>query len=112
MAGRHNPREKGMSASAQDGAGMCTTPMPQPLTQPSHALPEKAICPTKLTGCNKGTITREGNTSRGDKTHERKVSKCTRWGRYVHNTHAKTPHTTLACIAEKRRLPNQTHGLR
>ena len=32
VAGRHNPREKGRSASAQDGAGMCTTPMPQPLT--------------------------------------------------------------------------------
>ena len=50
VAGRHNRREKGMSASAQDGAGMCTTPMPQPLT-------------------------------------------------------------TLACIAKKRHLPNQTHSL-
>ena len=42
---------------------------------------------------------------------ERKVSKCTRWGRYVHHTNARAPHTTLACIAEKRHLPNQTHGL-
>ena len=25
MAGRHNPREKGRSAGAQDGAVMCTT---------------------------------------------------------------------------------------
>ena len=72
MAGRHNPREKGRSASAQDGAGMCTTPMPQPLTQPSRALPKNAICSTKLTCCDEGTITREGNTWRGDITHERK----------------------------------------
>ena len=72
VAGRHNPREKGRSASAQDGVGVCTTPMPQPLTQPSHALPENAICPTKLTGCDEGTITREGNTWRGDITQERK----------------------------------------
>ena len=43
---------------------------------------------------------------------ERKVSKCTRWGRYVHHSHATTPHTTLACIAKKRHLHNQTHGLR
>ena len=41
--GRSNPREIGRSASAQDGAGQCTTPMPQPLTQPSHALPTKPI---------------------------------------------------------------------
>ena len=116
----YDPRKKGWSASAQDGAGLCTTPMPQPLTQPSHALPTKpiaqpyllaarkearhgreaccgrhnpeekgrlamgghsyarichhtvtqpshalsqnAICPTKLTACQEGTITREGNT--------------------------------------------------
>ena len=32
---------------------------------------------------------------------ERKVSKCTRWGRYVHHTHATTPHATLTCIAHK-----------
>ena len=32
---------------------------------------------------------------------EGKVSKCTRWGRSVHHTHATTPHATLACIAEK-----------
>ena len=31
----------------------------------------------------------------------RKVSKCTRWGRSVHHTHATTPHATLACIADK-----------
>ena len=39
---------------------------------PSHALPENANCPTKLTGCEEGTITREGNTWRGDINHERK----------------------------------------
>ena len=72
VAGRHNPREKGRSASAQDGAGMCTTPMPQPLTQPLRALPKHAICPTKLTPCAEGTITWEGNTWRGDITQERK----------------------------------------
>ena len=71
MAGRHNPREKGRSASAQDGAGMCTTPMPQPLTQPSCALPKNAICPTKLTTCDEGRMTRCGNTWRGDMTHKR-----------------------------------------
>ena len=54
------------------GQGLCTTPMPQPLTQPLHALPKNAICTTKLTGCNQGTITQEGNTSRGDRTQERK----------------------------------------
>ena len=43
VAGRHNPREKGRSASAQDGAGLCTTPMPQPLMQPSHALPTNLL---------------------------------------------------------------------
>ena len=71
-AGRHNPKEKGRSASAQDGVDMCTTTMPELLTQRSHALPKNAICPTKLTGCDEGTITREGNTWRGDITHERK----------------------------------------
>ena len=71
-AGRHNPRGKGRSESAQDGAGMCTTPMPQLLTQPSHALPKNAICPTKLTGCDEGRMTQEGNTPRGDITQERK----------------------------------------
>ena len=39
----HDPRQKGRSASAQDGAGMCTTPMSQPLTQPSHAPPTKVM---------------------------------------------------------------------
>ena len=72
VAGRHNPRETGRSASAQDGAGLCTTPMPHLVKQPSHALPKHAICTTKLTGCDEGTITREGKTSRGDITHERK----------------------------------------
>ena len=43
VVGTHDPREKGRSASAQDGAVMCTTPMPKPLTQPSHALPTKPI---------------------------------------------------------------------
>ena len=112
VAGRHNPREKGMSASAQDGAGMCTTAMPQLLTQPSRALPNNAICTTKLTCCDEGRMTRDGNTWRGDITHERKVGKCTRWGRYVHHTNARAPHTTLACIAEQRHLHNQTHMLR
>ena len=32
---------------------------------------KNAICPTKLTGCNQGTITQEGNTSRGDITQKR-----------------------------------------
>ena len=54
-------REKGRSASAQDGAGVCTTPMPQLLTQPSHALPKNAFFTTVLTSCDEGTITREGN---------------------------------------------------
>ena len=71
VAGRHNPREKGRSASARDGAGMCTTPMPHLLTQPSHALPKNAICPTKLTSCDEGRMTRCGNTWRGDMTHKR-----------------------------------------
>ena len=42
------------------------------LTQPSHALPKNDICPTKLTRCDEGTITRDGNTWRGDITQERK----------------------------------------
>ena len=33
---------------------------------------KNAICPTKLTFCDEGTITQEGNTSWGDITHERK----------------------------------------
>ena len=53
-------REKGRSASAQDGTGLCTTPMPQLLTQPLHALPKNAFC-TVLTSCDEGTITREGS---------------------------------------------------
>jgi hypothetical protein len=72
VAERHNPQEKGMSASAQDGAGMCTTPMPQPLPQPSHALPKNAICTTKLTGCDEGTHNTGGKRVVGDITHERK----------------------------------------
>ena len=43
VAGRHNPREKGRSASAQDGAGLCTIPMPQPFTQPLHEPPTKEM---------------------------------------------------------------------
>ena len=54
------------------GQGLCTTPMPQPLTQPSHALPKNAICTTKLTGCDEGRMTQEGNTPRGNITQERK----------------------------------------
>ena len=132
-------------------------------SRPSHALSKNAICTTKLTPCDEGTITREGNTWRRDITQERKegqqghkmgqvyaphpchnpscnpcmhcrqtycatvltswdggsitreestwretlpkrekkVSKCTRWGRSVHHTHATTHHATLACIADK-----------
>ena len=110
VAGRQNPREKGRSASAQDGAGMCTTPMPQLLTQPSHALPKNAICPTKLTGCDEGRMTQEGNTPRGDITHERKEGQQVHKMGQVCAPHS-TPHTTLACIAKKRHLPNQTHSL-
>ena len=43
VAGRHNPREKRRSAGAQDGAGMCTTPMPHLLTQPLNAWPTKVV---------------------------------------------------------------------
>ena len=43
VAGRHTPREKRMSAGAQDGAGLCTTPMPHVLTQPLHAWPTKRV---------------------------------------------------------------------
>ena len=43
MAGRQEPREKGRSASPHNGAGLCTTPMPQPLMQPSHAPPTKPL---------------------------------------------------------------------
>ena len=71
VAGRHNPREKGRSASARDGAGLCTTPMPQPLTQPSRALPKNTICTTKLTCCDEGRMTRDGITWRGDMTQKR-----------------------------------------
>ena len=42
---------------------------------------------------------------------ERKVSRCTRWGRSVHHTHATAPHATLVCIANKILLHNQTHSL-
>ena len=61
VGGITQEREKGRSASAQDGTGLCTTPMPQPLTQPSHALPKNAFCTTVLTSCGEGTITREGS---------------------------------------------------
>ena len=43
VAGRHNPREKGMSASAHNGAVLCTTPRPHLLTQPLHAWPTKVV---------------------------------------------------------------------
>ena len=43
VVGTHDPRKKGRSASAQDGAGQCTTPMPQLLPQPSHASPIKTL---------------------------------------------------------------------
>ena len=65
-------KRSGMSVNAQDGAGLSTTPMPQPPTQPSHALPKKAICTTVLTCCDEGTITREGSVLWGDITHVRK----------------------------------------
>ena len=71
-AGRHDPGRNGMSANAQDGAFLCITPMPYVLTQPLHALPKHAIRTTVLTGCDEGKITRDGNTRRGDITHERK----------------------------------------
>ena len=63
----------------QGGALLCTTHIcHHTLTQTSHALPENAICPTKLTRCDEGTITQEGKTSRGDITQERKE------GQHVH----------------------------
>ena len=66
VAGRHNPREKGRSASAQCGAGLCTTPMPQPLTQPSHALPTKPIAQTNSQPVMKET--KHGRQTRGGET--------------------------------------------
>ena len=163
VAGTHNPREKRKSAGAQDGAGMCTTPMPQPLTQPSHALPTKPIAqpyllaamkearhrreaccgrhnprekgrlemeqggipmhhayairpsPNPRMHCRKTPFaqpnslavtkeTKHGRETRSGEIQpkrEKKVSKCTRWGRSVHHTHATTPHATHACIANK-----------
>ena len=71
MAGRHNPRENGRSASAQDRAGMCTTPMPQPLTQPSHAPPAKAVVTTSSPPVPKEHDT-GGEHVAGDITRERK----------------------------------------
>ena len=43
VAGTHDAGEDTMSAGAQDGSVLCTTPMPHLLTQPSHALPTKPI---------------------------------------------------------------------
>ena len=101
--GRHNPREKGRSASAQDGAGLCTTPMPQRLTQPSHASPTKPIAqPYSRAATKEPCHGREACCGRHNpRERERKVSKCTRWDKSVHHTHATTPHATLACIADK-----------
>ena len=36
-------KRNGMSPNAQDRAVLCNIPMPQPLTQPSHAPPTKAL---------------------------------------------------------------------
>ena len=96
-------REKGRSASAQDGAGLCTTPMPQLLTQPSHALLTKPIAqPYSHAARKEACLGREACCGRHNpRERERKVSKCTRWGRSVHHTHATAPHATPACIADK-----------
>ena len=102
VVGRHYPREEGRSASAKDGAGLCTTPMPQPSTQPSHATQTKPLAQPNSLAVTKEA--RHGRETRGGETlpkRERKVSKCTRWGRSVHHTHATTPPATLACIADK-----------
>ena len=53
VVGTHDPRKKGRPASAQDGAGQCTTPMPQLLPQPSHALPTKPIAQPYLPAATK-----------------------------------------------------------
>ena len=107
-------REKGRSASAQDGVGLCTTPMPQlsrnprmhcrktPFAQPYSRAETKEACHGREACCGR----------HNPRERERKVSKCIRWGRSVHHTHATAPHATLACIAEKRLLHNRTHSLR
>ena len=96
VAGTHKPREKKKSAGAQDGAGLCTTPMPQSPHATIACATDKSSCHTHLTGCGEGSMTRETLPKR-----ERKVSKCTRWGGYVHPTHATTPHATNACGTDK-----------
>ena len=77
--------------------------MPQPLTQPSHALPTKPIAqPYSRAATKEACHGREACCGRHNpRERERKVSKCTRWGRSVHHTHATAPHASLACIADK-----------
>ena len=106
-------REKGRSASAQDGTSLCTTPMPQlsrnprmhcrktPFAQPYSRAATKEACHGREACCGR----------HNPRERERKVSKCIRWDRSVHHTHATAPHATLACIAEKRLL-HSTHSLR
>ena len=65
------PNEKGRSASAQDGAGLCTTPMPNPSSNQRMRHRQKTSCTTVLTSCDEGTITRDGSTWWGDITQDR-----------------------------------------
>ena len=108
--GRHNPREKGRSASAQDGAGLCRTPMPQPLTQPSHALPTKPIAqPYLLAATEEARHRREACYRRRNPEEKRRLA-MGGWGGFLCTTHMPSySHATLACIVEKRHLSNRTH---
>ena len=90
VAGTHDAGEDTMSAGAQDGSVLCTTPMPHLLRQPSHALPTKPIAQQYLlAGTKEARHGREACCGRHyPRERERKVSKCTRWDRSVHHTHA------------------------
>ena len=101
--GRHYPRERERKVSKctrWDRSVHHTHAIA--LTQPSHALPTKPIAQYSHPVTKEACHGREACCGRHNpRERERKVGKCTRWGRSVHHTHATTPHATLACIADK-----------
>ena len=102
VAGRHNPREKGMSASAHNGAVLCTTPRPHLLTQPLHAWPTKVVHNRTHQLRQKMHDTGGKHVAGRHLPREKGRSASAQDGAGMCTTpHATTPHATLACATDK-----------
>ena len=112
VAGRHYPREEGRSASAQDGAGLCTTPMPSYPHATLACIANKTYCTAVLTCCDEGSMTRDENTWMGEITQERKeCQQVHKMGQVYapHPCHNISRNPRMHC--QQNLMHNQSHGL-